>query len=34
MAMQFEAMIDRIEVKYQCIVIYFTTDADGGSNKG
>jgi hypothetical protein len=34
MATQFEAMIDQIEIKYGCIVIYFTTDADGGSNKG
>jgi hypothetical protein len=34
MATQFEAMRDKIERKYGCIVIYFTTDADGGSNKG
>ncbi|KAJ6583641.1 ribonuclease H-like domain-containing protein [Mycena sp. CBHHK59/15] len=27
-------MIDRIELKHGCIVIYFTTDADGGSKKG
>ncbi|KAJ6628542.1 hypothetical protein B0H10DRAFT_1940380 [Mycena sp. CBHHK59/15] len=31
---QFVEMIDRIEEKYGCIVIYFTTDADGGSKKG
>ncbi|KAJ7670125.1 hypothetical protein DFH06DRAFT_1125516 [Mycena polygramma] len=31
---QFGATIDRIEEKYDCIVIYFTTDADGGSKKG
>ncbi|KAJ6616617.1 ribonuclease H-like domain-containing protein [Mycena sp. CBHHK59/15] len=31
---QFAAMIDRVEVKYGCIIIYFTTDADGGSKKG
>ncbi|KAJ6561343.1 ribonuclease H-like domain-containing protein [Mycena sp. CBHHK59/15] len=31
---QFAAMIDRIELKHGCIVIYFTTDADGGSKKG
>ncbi|KAJ7092992.1 ribonuclease H-like domain-containing protein [Mycena belliarum] len=27
-------MIDRVEVKYGCIIIYFITDADGGSKKG
>ncbi|KAJ6467375.1 ribonuclease H-like domain-containing protein [Mycena sanguinolenta] len=31
---QFAGMIDRVEEKYGCIVIYFTTDADGGSKKG
>ncbi|KAJ7663539.1 hypothetical protein B0H17DRAFT_1211634 [Mycena rosella] len=31
---QFAGMIDRVEVKHGCIVIYFTTDADGGSKKG
>jgi hypothetical protein len=30
----FEEIIDRVEEKYGCTVIYFTTDADGGSNKG
>ena len=34
MADQFEAIIDHIEDKYGCIVIYFATDADGGSKKG
>ncbi|KAJ6601671.1 hypothetical protein B0H10DRAFT_2230378 [Mycena sp. CBHHK59/15] len=31
---QFTGMIDRVEEKHGCIVIYFTTDADGGSKKG
>ncbi|KAJ7572767.1 ribonuclease H-like domain-containing protein [Mycena floridula] len=31
---QFAKMIDDTEEKYDCIVIYLTTDADGGSNKG
>ncbi|KAJ7494917.1 ribonuclease H-like domain-containing protein [Mycena latifolia] len=31
---QFGAMIDRIEEKHGCTIIYFTTDADGGSKKG
>ncbi|KAJ7104747.1 ribonuclease H-like domain-containing protein, partial [Mycena epipterygia] len=31
---QFAEMIDRIEVKHDCVIIYFTTDADGGSKKG
>ncbi|KAJ7105348.1 ribonuclease H-like domain-containing protein, partial [Mycena epipterygia] len=31
---QFAQMIDRVELKHGCIVIYFTTDADGGSKKG
>ncbi|KAJ7480418.1 ribonuclease H-like domain-containing protein [Mycena galericulata] len=30
----FGAMVDRVEVKHDCVVIYFTTDADGGSKKG
>lgn len=30
----FAEMIDRVELKYGCFVIYFTTDADGGSKKG
>ena len=34
MADQYEAIIDRVEAKYKCIVIYFTTDSDGGSKKG
>ncbi|KAJ6504514.1 ribonuclease H-like domain-containing protein [Mycena vulgaris] len=31
---QFAEMIDRVEAKHGCIIIYFTTDADGGSKKG
>jgi hypothetical protein len=34
MADYFEEVIDRIEKKYKCIVIYFTTDSDGGAKKG
>jgi hypothetical protein len=34
MADQFEIIIDRVEAKYDCVVIYFTTDSDGGSKKG
>jgi hypothetical protein len=30
----FSDMIDRVETKYKCYVIYFITDADGGSKKG
>ncbi|KAJ7258428.1 ribonuclease H-like domain-containing protein, partial [Mycena haematopus] len=30
----FGEMIDRVEGKYDCFVIYFGTDADGGSKKG
>ncbi|KAK7042800.1 ribonuclease H-like domain-containing protein [Favolaschia claudopus] len=30
----FGSMIDRVEKKYHCYVIYFITDADGGSKKG
>lgn len=31
---QFGAIIDRVESEYNCIVIYFTTDSDGGAKKG
>ena len=34
MADQFEKIIDCVETEYGCKVIYFTTDADGGSKKG
>ncbi|KAJ6624566.1 ribonuclease H-like domain-containing protein [Mycena sp. CBHHK59/15] len=34
MCRQFCDIIDRIEAKYDCKVIYFVTDADGGSKKG
>ncbi|KAJ7077492.1 ribonuclease H-like domain-containing protein [Mycena epipterygia] len=34
MCKQFSEIIDRIELKYGCIIIYFITDADGGSKKG
>ncbi|KAJ6498527.1 ribonuclease H-like domain-containing protein [Mycena vitilis] len=34
MCIQFAGMIDRVEEKYDCIVIDFTTDAAGGSKKG
>lgn len=34
MADQFESIIDLIETKYKCIIIYFTTDSDGSSKKG
>ncbi|KAJ7746676.1 ribonuclease H-like domain-containing protein [Mycena metata] len=30
----FAEMIDRVELAHGCIVIYLTTDADGGSKKG
>ncbi|KAJ6596559.1 ribonuclease H-like domain-containing protein [Mycena sp. CBHHK59/15] len=30
----FAGMIDRVELRHGCIIIYFTTDADGGSKKG
>ncbi|KAJ7779844.1 ribonuclease H-like domain-containing protein [Mycena metata] len=30
----FAKMIDHVELKYGCFVIYLTTDADGGSKKG
>ncbi|THU92867.1 hypothetical protein K435DRAFT_800150 [Dendrothele bispora CBS 962.96] len=31
---EFERMIDDLEAKYGCMVLYFVTDADGGSKKG
>ncbi|KAJ7576623.1 hypothetical protein C8J56DRAFT_1116967 [Mycena floridula] len=31
---QFAEMIDETETDFECIVIYLTTDADGGSKKG
>ncbi|KAJ6461535.1 ribonuclease H-like domain-containing protein [Mycena vulgaris] len=31
---QFEEIIERIQPKYKCFVIFFVTDADGGSKKG
>ncbi|KAK6981174.1 DUF659 domain-containing protein, partial [Favolaschia claudopus] len=34
LARLFGEIIDRVEVRYNCIVIYFGTDADGGSKKG
>lgn len=34
MADYFEEVIDRVERKYKCTVIYFTTDSDGGAKKG
>ncbi|KAJ7175140.1 ribonuclease H-like domain-containing protein [Mycena crocata] len=34
MCQQFIEIIDRIQTKYGCTVIYFITDADGGSKKG
>ena len=34
MADYFEEVIDRVEGKYGCTVIYFTTDSDGGAKKG
>jgi hypothetical protein len=34
MADYFEEVIDRVEKKYNCTVIYFTTDSDGGAKKG
>ncbi|KAJ6610689.1 hypothetical protein B0H10DRAFT_2193256 [Mycena sp. CBHHK59/15] len=30
----FADMIDRMEEKYGCVIIYFTTNTDGGSKKG
>jgi hypothetical protein len=34
MANYFEEVIDCIKKKYKCVVIYFTTDSDGGAKKG
>jgi hypothetical protein len=34
MADQFAGIIDRVKERYNCVVVYFTTDADGGSKKG
>ena len=34
MAKQFGEIVDHTETAYECVVIYFTTDADGGSKKG
>jgi len=34
LAIQFANIIDCVEDKHGCVVIYFTTDADGGSRKG
>jgi hypothetical protein len=34
MADLFEKIIDRAQKKYGCMIIYFTTDCDGGSKKG
>jgi hypothetical protein len=34
MCKMFGDIIDRTEVKYNCIIVYFITDADGGSKKG
>ncbi|KAJ7253812.1 ribonuclease H-like domain-containing protein [Mycena rebaudengoi] len=34
MAKIFADIIDRMEAKYGCVVVYFITDADGGSKKG
>jgi len=34
MAKQFGEIVDHTEAAYKCVVIYFTTDADGGSKKG
>jgi hypothetical protein len=34
MADYFEEVIDRMEKKYNCTVIYFTMDSDGGTKKG
>ncbi|THU79220.1 hypothetical protein K435DRAFT_884527 [Dendrothele bispora CBS 962.96] len=31
---EFERMIDEVENKYDCVVLYLVTDADGGSKKG
>ena len=34
MCRQFADMIDNAEKKFECTVVYFITDADGGSLKG
>ncbi|KAJ6552527.1 hypothetical protein B0H10DRAFT_1968382 [Mycena sp. CBHHK59/15] len=34
MCQQFCDIIDRVEAKYDCIIIYFVTDANSGSKKG
>ncbi|KAJ7222722.1 ribonuclease H-like domain-containing protein [Mycena rebaudengoi] len=34
MCKMFGDITDRTEVKYNCIIVYFITDADGGSKKG
>lgn len=34
LAIQFANIIDCVEDKHGCVVIYFTTDADRGSKKG
>jgi hypothetical protein len=34
MADQYESIIDQVEAKYKCIIIYFTTDSDSGSKEG
>jgi hypothetical protein len=34
MADQYESIIDRVEAKYKCIIIYFMMDSDSGSKKG
>ncbi|KZP23372.1 hypothetical protein FIBSPDRAFT_737740 [Athelia psychrophila] len=34
MAMQFGEIVDRVEAEYGCVVVYFTTDSDGGAKKG
>lgn len=34
MANQFEDIITRVEFKYNCVIINFMTDCDGGAKKG
>ncbi|KAJ6609923.1 hypothetical protein B0H10DRAFT_1954223 [Mycena sp. CBHHK59/15] len=34
MCQQYMEIMDRIGTKYNCVIIYFITDADGGSKKG
>lgn len=31
---QFAAMIDEVQDKYKCLIIFFTTDCDGSAKKG